>query len=63
MSNSHLEKTIYQAERTSHRVERNRANRVERNRAKRPNELDDILAAIQRVSRDVNLLKSRIDRK
>ena len=55
MYNSHLEKTTYQADRISHRVERNRA--------KRTNELDDIIAAIQRVSRDVNLLKSRIDRK
>ena len=55
MNNSHREKKIAQADRTSHRVERNRV--------KRTNELDDILAAIQRVSRDVYLLKSRIDRK
>ena len=54
MNNSHREKMAHQSDRPTHRAERNRV--------KRSNELDDILAAIQRVSRDVNLLKTRIDR-
>ena len=54
LNNSHREKMAHQTDRPTHGAERNRV--------KRSNELDDILAAIQRVSRDVNLLKTRIDR-
>ena len=55
LNNNRRKRTPLPADRTS--------DRVGRNRVKRSNDLDDILVAIQRVSREVNLLKQRIDRK